>query len=395
MTPIVPRVAIFSYQSIDTCIKTSDPYDWLAKYFETHLFTSDVDPSFLINERFSVIVIVGDKHYWRQASKSTLPILYLDSPDQLNGDLVYDFYVNTLEQYNPTVSIFSPAHNTFEKFDRCYGSVINQSYENWEWVILDDSPDRKNYEYIEKKIGNDPRIKLYKANRKDSMVGSTKRQAASLCNGQYLLELDHDDELHYMALEYVVSAFKRYPDAGFCYSNCAEVFETGGSVVYGPTFAMHQGLHFPYTYKGVEMMGADTPINASTMRHIVGVPNHLRCWERETYFRIGRHNNKLAIVDDYELLIRTFLETKIVQIPEVLYIQYMNAGGNNTQEPRRAEIQRLVDRLQKKYDLDIHNRVLELGGEDWLWDENTQTSLTWINPPTINKRVTLAYVYKL
>ena len=73
----------------------------------------------------------------------------------------------------------------------------------------------------------------------------------------------------------------------------------------------------------------------------------------------------------------------------------MNAGGNNTQEPRRAEIQRLVDRVQKKYDLDIHNRILELGGNDWLWDDNTQTSLTWINPPIIDKRVNLAYVFKL
>ena len=395
MTPIVPRIAIFSTTSISNTIRTTDDYEWIAKDFEIHYFNRDIDPSILANGRFSVVVAVGNRSYWRCVATTNVPVLFVNSTDDISGDVIYDFYVKTLEEFTPTVSIFSPAHNTFEKFDRCYQSVINQSYSNWEWIILDDSPDRKNYEYIEKVIGNDPRIKLYKSNRKDSLVGSTKKQAASLCNGKYFLELDHDDELHYLALELIIAAFKKYPDAGFCYSNCAEVYETGGSVVYGSTFAMQQGLHFPYTYKGVEVIGSDTPINASTMRHIVGVPNHLRCWEKDTYFKIGRHNNKLAIVDDYELLIRTFLYTKMIQIPEVLYIQYMNRDGNNTQEPRRAEIQRLVDRVQKKYDLDIHNRILELGGNDWLWDEKSSSALTWITPPNINKRSTLSYVYKL
>lgn len=395
MTPIVPRIAIFCYQPVNTCLYTRDAGYWIARHFETHKFSSDIDPSFLINDRFSVVVIIGNKQLWSKASKSTLPILYLDTPEELSGDKLYDFYISTLEDYNPTISIFSPAHNTFEKFNRCYESVINQSYTNWEWVILDDSPDRKNYKYIEKLIGDDPRIKLYKANRKDSLVGSTKRQAASLCNGKYLLELDHDDALHHLALELTVDAFKRFPDAGFCYSASAEVYETGGSVHYGDYFAMGQGLHFPFYYKGMHMWGTDTPINASTMRHIVGVPNHLRCWERDFYHRVGRHNNKLAIVDDYELLVRTFINTKMIHIPEVLYIQYMNSGGNNTQEPRRAEIQRVVDRVQKKYDLAIHNRVLELGGEDWLWNEQTQQAEIWRAPPVINKRTTLSYVYKL
>lgn len=395
MTPIVPRIAIFCYEPIDTSINTTEVGYWLADKFEIHLFTSDVDPSFLINERFSVVVIIGNKTLFKQACTSTLPILYLNSPDELTGDNLYQFYINTLDDYLPVVSIFSPAHNTFEKFDRCYEGVINQSFQNWEWIILDDSPDRKNFEYIESKIGNDPRIKLYKANRKDSLVGSTKKQAASLCNGKYLLELDHDDELHHSALDYIVAAFKKYPDAGFCYTNCAEVYETGGSVNYGDGFAMQQGLHYNFHYKGVQMWGSDTPINASTMRHIVGVPNHIRCWERDTYWKIGRHNNKLAIVDDYELLIRTFLNTKIIQIPEVLYVQYMNSGGNNTQEPRRAEIQRLVDRVQKKYDKQIHDRILELGGDDWLWNNDSQQADLWRPPPVIDKRSTLAYVYKI
>ena len=156
---------------------------------------------------------------------------------------------------------------------------------------------------------------------------------------------------------------------------------------------MNEGKHYAYFYKGRYLRPANVPINASTMRHIVGVPNHFRCWKRDIYHTIGRHNNKFTIVDDYELLVRTFLLTRMIHIQEPLYIQYMNAGGNNTQEPRRKEIQRLVDRVQKYYDYEIHNRILELGGEDWMWSGD-RANLS-IRSPVNLKRTNLAYEYKI
>ena len=120
MTPIVPRIAVFSTQPVNTCLSTNEVGNWLAKHFEIHRFNCDIEPSFLINGRFSVLVIIGNKHLWPLAAKSTLPILYLDSPDEITGDKVYSFYISTLEDYNPSISIFTPAHNTFEKFNRCY-----------------------------------------------------------------------------------------------------------------------------------------------------------------------------------------------------------------------------------------------------------------------------------
>lgn len=396
MTPIVPRIAIFSKQVFNKDLLTTDNVEWMASRFEIHYFNSDIDVNILYNNKFSLVIVVENISFFPSLKDLRIPTILVSSQDDLTGDIIYNYYIDySIGDYNPTISIFTPAHNTFEKFDRAYESIVKQSFSDWEWIILDDSATEDNYEYIKGKVGNDHRIKIYKSNRKDSFVGSTKRQAASLCNGTYLLEFDHDDELHDRALELCVAAFEKYPDAGFCYSNCAETFETGGYVNYGDGYGMGQGKHFKYWYSGKEYNGSDTPINASTVRHIVGVPNHLRCWRSDVYHQIHRHNNKLAVVDDYELLIRTFLYTKIVQIQEVLYIQYMNAGGNNTQEPRRKEIQRLVDRIQKHYDVALHNRIIELGGVDWMWNEQTQQAdLNRLPPPEL-KRSNLAYVFKL
>lgn len=388
MTPIVPRVAIFSITNQKSFI-TSDEYDWIQKRFEIHFFNSPNVEDTISKGRYSLVVFTGPKLLWYKVKTFNVPVVYTDN---LNGDFLYNCLIEkTIEDKNPKVSIFTPTYKTFDKFLRCYDSVIAQSFTDWEWIIIEDSIDTDNYSFLCSVAGNDPRIKIYKPNKNDGYVGSTKRQAASLCNGDYLLELDHDDELHHLALEYIVQAFKKYPDAGFCFSNSAEVFEDGGCVRYGDNFGMHFGKHYDTKYKGRPLVGVDVPINASTIRHIVGVPNHFRCWKREVYFNISRHNNKLPVVDDYEILIRTFLYTRMIHVREILYIQYMNSGGNNTQEPRRAEIQRLVDRIQKYYDRRIHERILELGSKDWLWNESTQESEIYKIPP--KERINLAYVY--
>ena len=85
-------------------------------------------------------------------------------------------------------------------------------------------------------------------------------------------------------------------------------------------------------------------INPKTIRHIVGVPNHVRAWRRSTYFEIGGHNRSLTIADDFELVIRSFLYSKICKIPKLSYIQFLynNQGGRNTHDLSRADIQRRV-----------------------------------------------------
>mgnify|MGYP002682533711 CR=1 FL=1 len=72
----------------------------------------------------------------------------------------------------------------------------------------------------------DFRIKYYDIYpRTNNTVGEAKYRSCTLCTGDYLLELDHDDYLLKDSLSYIIEAFKQYPDAGFAYSNAAEIDE--------------------------------------------------------------------------------------------------------------------------------------------------------------------------
>ena len=122
-------------------------------------------------------------------------------------------------------------------------------------------------------------------------------------------------------------------------------------------------------FRGYELYVANAPgISPKTIRHIVAAPNHLRAWRRDIYFKIGGHNRLLHVADDFEIMLRTFLETRMVHIPRLGYVQYHDER-QNTQRLRNKEIQRHVRFLRWRYDRLIHERFLELGIDDYIWNE--------------------------
>jgi hypothetical protein len=116
-------------------------------------------------------------------------------------------------------------------------------------------------------------------------------------------------------------------------------------------------------------------INPKTIRHIVGVPNHIRAWRRKDYFNSGGYNRRLSIADDYELLINTFLTTKMLRIKKNEYLQFIHNSGENTHNLSRADIQRRVRTIADTYNIKIKNRFEELSLRDWAYEGNPQFPL--------------------
>jgi hypothetical protein len=188
------------------------------------------------------------------------------------------------------------------------------------------------------------------------------------------MEFDHDDYLLPDALQLMVEAFQKYPDCKFVYSDFAEIDENHNSLTYGDSFSFDYGSYRDEVWNGRTYKTVNTSgINPKTIRHIVGVPNHFRAWERFFYHSIGGHNRRLSIADDYELIVRTFLHTKMVRIPKLLYLQFYH--NYNTQNATRSDIQRRVKSISAFYNERINQRFKELGFEDWAYKFNPQFPL--------------------
>ena len=268
-------------------------------------------------------------------------------------------------------SIFTCTYKTSSMmFDRLYESLKNQTYKNWNWFIIDDSPNDETSKMITKK--NDPRITIIKNVSNHGNIGFNKHTIAMMCDGDYLVEVDHDDELTPDCLEHLHNAFTEFPDTDFVYSDAIEIID-GKEVTYEIPFAYGLGKYEKVNILGKERNVALTAqINALSIRGIHACPNHVRCWKSEFYKRIGGHNTELSVLDDFELIIRTFLYGQMTKVNKVLYIQHEGTTehhrrGATTQAARFNEIQRTNDYLRYKYDDLIHKRILELGDEDIFW----------------------------
>ena len=265
----------------------------------------------------------------------------------------------------PLVSIFTASYKSKDKILRPYHSLLNQTYTNWEWVIVDDSDDGE-ITYKESLLPlNDSRVRRYRQDSRNGYIGATKRYAAGLCTGEILVELDHDDELTQDCLEKIVRVFQQNPDCGFVFGDCTEVYVGNNDAHW---YGWDCGFGFCMYYRvWVHKMNRwqnvlkHTVINSHTISHLVGLPNHPRAWTRDCYHLIGGHREELLVADDYDILIRTFLCTKYVAIPDLLYIQYRNENGDNSTFQRNKQIQLLVKELNSFYYPQINMRIQELG----------------------------------
>ena len=243
---------------------------------------------------------------------------------------------------------------------RTWASLRAQTHTDWEWVVLDDSPDgesdawRQVYGYC---ADDRYRITLLRGVH-DGRIGAVKRRAFMAAAGSILVELDHDDELTPDALERIADAFAAHPDAGFVYSDWCEINAAGQSCRYPEGWAFGYGADRWDAEHGVWVMCAP-PINDDTIRHIVSAPNHVRAWRADVYRGLGGHSD-LDVADDYELVVRTFLATRFVHVPALLYRQHI--GGHTAQRQRNDRIQQLVATIAADHATAITDRLAALGG---------------------------------
>jgi glycosyltransferase involved in cell wall biosynthesis len=124
-------------------------------------------------------------------------------------------------------SLLIANYNNGKFFKDCYESIIQQTYRNWEAVIVDDGSTDDSEKIIRKLIGSDERFKFYK-NDKNYGCGYTKRKCAELATGELCAFLDPDDALLANALGKMRTAFINNPDVVLVHSSlfyCNEVLE--------------------------------------------------------------------------------------------------------------------------------------------------------------------------
>jgi O-antigen biosynthesis protein len=252
----------------------------------------------------------------------------------------------------PKFSIITPTHNPAYLHD-LYASVLSNGPEDWEWVIV---PSRG------AKVPGfaDPRVRVIDSPfQRTDCIGLLKGFACWNARGEILVEVDHDDMLMPDCLRELRQVFDAEPETGFVYSNDAKLTE--------PPHQRDFDSAYGWTFDQVEFRGRQLTVAHSfePMPSSVGFvwfcPNHVRAWRASVYRQIGGHDERMPVLDDHELIIRTYLATRMRHIPKPLYV-YRIHPSNTFLGCRNAEIQTETVRLWNDNAERLVSRWADLNG---------------------------------
>ena len=213
--------------------------------------------------------------------------------------------------FRPKISVLMPVFNTPEnQLVRAIESVSTQVYENWELCIADDaSTDPAVGKVLATFATKDPRIRPRRRERNGHIAEATN-SALAAAGGEFVVFLDHDDELTPDALAVVVEALNRWPQTDLLYSDEDKLDERGERL--DPAFK------------------PDWSPELLLAQNYVG---HLLAIRTELVRRVGGMRPGFEGSQDHDLLFRiseVISAERIRHLPFVLYHWRRSAGSTAT-----------------------------------------------------------------
>ena len=220
---------------------------------------------------------------------------------------------------SPTVSVMIPYYNCKEYIVETIQSVLSQSHQNFEIIIVDDGSDPEHADYLREFLADKPAIRYAVQNNQG--VAAARNHAARLAGGKYFLFLDSDDLILPDYIEKCVTVLENNPDCKLVYP-LAEYFDA------------QEGLWNLPDYDGLESLLKGNRIPIISMHRA------------EDFVSLGGFDENLTTHEDWDLWIRLLSNGgTVIRIPEVLFRYRKRRDGSS-----------LINRLEQNPDL---NR------EDW------------------------------
>lgn len=100
------------------------------------------------------------------------------------------------------ISVIVPIYNVEKYLEKCLKSIVNQSYNNLEIILVNDGSTDGCLDIIEKYKKLDDRIKVI--NKKNGGLSDARNCGMKVANGDYVAFIDSDDFLELDMFEYIL-----------------------------------------------------------------------------------------------------------------------------------------------------------------------------------------------
>lgn len=213
----------------------------------------------------------------------------------------------------PSVSILMPVYNAEPYLSEAIQSMLNQTYADFELIILDDCSTDRSAEVVQ--TFSDARI-VYHRNEVNSGLANNLNTGLKLATGKYIARMDGDDISLPHRLQTQVDFLESHPDIDLC--SCA-------MQMFGADNQLWVRDRDPEQVK-ITMMFYSAVLHASSVfRRDVFEKNNLY------------YNQETFPAEDYDLWARAAFYCRMVNLPDVMYLYRMHRTQVTSTDPRSAE----------------------------------------------------------
>lgn len=216
------------------------------------------------------------------------------------------------------ISVITATRNRADKLPKAIESVLSQTYENFEYIIVDNASTDNTKKIIQKYAKKDKRIKY--VHEPDVLGTHCKPINTGILHstGNYIAYLDDDNEYYPYKLEILMKAFEQDSELDVAYCDM---------MVYGEDESMSQGIAMDFD---PQFLLNRNFIDTSEVLH-----------KRDVIFRVGGWNEKIKRFTDWNLWCRMAKWGARFQRVPIVALKY-NAHGGDTQS-KRTEVRSWFD----------------------------------------------------
>ena len=200
----------------------------------------------------------------------------------------------------PTVSIIIPTYNSEKTIKETLMSVQQQSFTDWELIIIDDGSTDNTVEVI--KNITEPRIKLFVY--ENGGVSTARNRGIARATGEYLSFLDADDLWTSDKLALQLETLNKYPKAKVVYSWTSYIDEKGQLLFLGPQFSFQGEVFKELLQKNFLLNASNLMIHTDVLDIVEGFsPEFSYAADWYFYLRLAK-NFEFALVPQHQILDR-------------------------------------------------------------------------------------------
>lgn len=214
-------------------------------------------------------------------------------------------------------SILIAHYNNYHYFKQCYASLKNQTFQEFEVIILDDCSTDNSLEKIKLLTQDDTRVKIYK-NLENKGVGFTKRKCVELATGEICGFVDPDDTITEDAIELSVKAYQN-----------KNVIAT-----YSEIYICNKTLEVEKKFAATKKIKNNNPFFFNVKFEVA----HFFTFRRKIYLETEGINPELTSAVDQDLYLKLYEKGDFYFIEKPLYLYRIHEKGVSQENSKKEKL---------------------------------------------------------